>query len=53
MSQPYLTYNDLSRGVHLATAVLRNNKLPISAHAFIMLIVDLKRQLNQSQATNQ
>jgi hypothetical protein len=34
--------------VHLATAVTRNNKSPISAHAFIMLIVDLKRQLNQA-----
>ena len=28
--------------MHLATAVTRNNKSPISAHAFIVLIVDLK-----------
>ena len=39
--------------MHLATAVTRNNKSPISAHAFIVLIVDLKRQLNRSRATDQ
>ena len=39
--------------MHLATAVMRNNKSPISTHAFIVLIVDLKSQLNQSRATDQ
>jgi len=33
---------DLSSYVHLATAVMQNKKSPISAHAFIVLIVDLK-----------
>jgi hypothetical protein len=42
MSQPYFALNELSNDVHLATAVMRNNKLPISANAFVKLIVDLK-----------
>ena len=53
MPQPDLAYKDLSGHVHLATAVMRNNQMPISAHAFIVLIVDLKQQLNRSQATGQ
>ncbi len=39
--------------MHLATAVTRNKKSPISAHAFIVLIVDLKWQLNRRRAIDQ
>jgi hypothetical protein len=44
---PGLAATDISSNVHYTITVMRNNQFPISTHAFIILIVELKCKLNK------